>query len=34
MTDSLNRYFALLEELFILDHEIKEEILRMKRKEA
>jgi hypothetical protein len=28
MTASLNHYFALLEELFILDHEMKEEILR------
>jgi len=26
MTASLNRYFALLEELFILNHEINEEM--------
>lgn len=34
MTASLNHYFKLLEELFILNHEIKEEILRMEGKRA
>lgn len=34
MTASLNRYFELIEELFVLNHEIKEEILRMERKKA
>ena len=34
MTASLNRYFAMLEELFILDHEIKEEMLRIEGKKA
>jgi hypothetical protein len=32
MTASLNRYFEKLEELFTLDHEIKEEMLRIYRK--
>ena len=32
MTSSLNRYFEKLEELFTLDHEIKEEMLRIDRK--
>jgi hypothetical protein len=32
MTASLNRYFAMLEELFILDHEMKEEMLRIEGK--
>lgn len=32
MTASLNRYFELIEELFILNHEIKEEILRIEKK--
>jgi hypothetical protein len=32
MTASLNRYFKLLEELFVLNHEIKEEILRIEGK--
>jgi hypothetical protein len=34
MTESLNRYFAMLEELFILDHEMKEEMLRIDGKKA
>ena len=34
MTASLNHYFELLEELFILNHEIKDEILRMEGKKA
>ena len=29
MTASLNRYFEKLEELLILDHEIKEEVIRI-----
>ena len=29
MTESLNHYFAMLEELFMLDHEMKEEMLRI-----
>jgi hypothetical protein len=29
MTESLNHYFAMLEELFILDYEMKEEMLRI-----
>jgi len=32
MTASLNRYFGMLEELFVLKYEIKEEILRMEGK--
>lgn len=32
MTESLNHYFAMLEELFILDYEMKEELLRIKGK--
>lgn len=34
MTASLNHYFELIEELFVLNHEIKEEILRMEGKKA
>ncbi|AKJ39459.1 hypothetical protein [Methanosarcina barkeri] len=34
MTASLNRYFEMLEELFILNYEIKEEILRMEGKKT
>jgi hypothetical protein len=34
MTASLNHYFELLEELLILNHKIKEEILRMERQKA
>lgn len=32
MTVSLNRYFAMLEELFILNHEMKEEMLKTEEK--
>lgn len=34
MTASLNRYFELIEELFVLNHEIKEEVLRMEGKKS
>lgn len=34
MTASLNRYFELLEELFVLNHEKKEEILQMEGKKS
>lgn len=34
MTASLNRYFAMLEEFLILNHELKEAILRMEGKKA
>ncbi|WP_292376829.1 hypothetical protein [Methanosarcina sp. UBA411] len=34
MTASLNRYFAMLEEFLILNHELKEDILRMEGKKA
>lgn len=34
MTASLNRYFAMLEELFILNHEMKEEMLKIEGKKA